>query len=136
MYLDKRGYRKLITWQKANELRKSVYAITKGFPKSEMRRISQMNDSARSVKQNIQEGYKRRTLGEYIRSLNISQGSLGELIGDIEDCFNDKLINKEEFELLDKSSGQTDYFLKCLVESLIKKREKEGRKGYNPLTPF
>jgi len=29
MYLDKQGYRKLITWQKANELRKLVYTIAK-----------------------------------------------------------------------------------------------------------
>lgn len=125
MYLDKQGYRKLITWQKANELRKLVYTIIKRFPKIEMRRISQMNDAARSVKQNIQEGYKRGSLGEYIHSLNIAQGSLGELIGDIEDCFDDRLITKEEFELLDKSSGQTDYFLKRLIESLIKKRKED-----------
>ena len=130
MYLDKQGYRKLITWQKASELKKLVYTITKRFPKSEMRRIGQMNDAARSVKQNIQEGYKRSSLGEYIHSLNIARGSLGELIGDIEDCFDDKLITKEEFELLDKSSGQVDYFLKRLVESLIKKKkENEEKKG-------
>ena len=56
---NKQGYKKLVVWNNAKILRKGVYDITKRFPKSEMRRVSQMNDAARSVKQNIQEGYNR-----------------------------------------------------------------------------
>jgi len=50
-----------------------------------------MNDAARSAKQNIQEGYKQGSLGEYINYLNISCGSWSELRGDIE-LFEDGLI--------------------------------------------
>ncbi len=52
----KDGYKKLVVWKNAHKLRKLIYEMTKTFPKNEMRRISQMRDSARSVKQNIQEG--------------------------------------------------------------------------------
>lgn len=120
------SYRRLIVWQNAARLRKLVYDITARFPRSEMRRVSQMRDSARSVKQNIQEGYCRSSIGEYIHFLEISQGSLGELSGDIDDCFEDKLITKKEFEVLDELCGKTDYLLKRLIQSL--KKWPKGRK--------
>ena len=71
----KEGYKKLIVWRNAKTLRAMVYQITTSFPKSELRRVSQMRDAARSVKQNIQEGYQRQSLAEYIRGLEISKAS-------------------------------------------------------------
>lgn len=116
------GYKKLIVWQNAYKLRRFIYDMTKQFPTSEMRRISHMRDSARSVKQNIQEGYCR-TLAGYINYLNISQGSLLELRGDIQDCFDDELINKETFLKIDELSGKTEYLFKRLIQSLVRKRD-------------
>ena len=115
------GFRKLVVWKNAYQLRRLVYDITKRFTPSEMRRVSQMRDAARSIKQNIQEGYGK-SLGEYIHSLEISKGSLRELAGDIEDCFDDGLITKEEFSKLDKLIGRTDYSLMRLIQSLRKKQ--------------
>lgn len=92
-----------------------------------MRRISQMNDAARSIKQNIQEGYKRNSLGDYIRSLNIAQGSLGELMGDVDDCYEDELIDKAKFDKLKELLGKTDYLFKRLIQSL-KRKKGEKRK--------
>ena len=68
----KEGYKKLIVWKNAYKLRRKVYEITRRFPKIELRRVSQMRDAARSIKQNIQEGYGK-SLGEYIHSLEISK---------------------------------------------------------------
>ena len=56
-----------------------------------------MRDAARSAKQNIREGYRKGTIGEFIHSIKISQSSLEELSGDIQDCIEDKLITSEEF---------------------------------------
>jgi four helix bundle protein len=50
------GYEKLIAWKNCVTLRRNVFEITKNFPPNEYRRVSQMRDSARSMKQNIQEG--------------------------------------------------------------------------------
>ena len=120
---EKKSYEKLIVWQNAYKIRRRIYQITSRFPKNEMRRISQMRDAPRSVKQNIQEGYARASLGVYIYSLTIAQGSLAELSGDILDCFDDKLINEKEYEKLNELIGKTQYLFKRLVQSLVKKQE-------------
>jgi len=98
-----------------------VYEIAKKFPKSEFRRVSQMNDAARSTKQNLQEGYKS-SLPKYINYVrNISRPSLTELHGDIEDCHEDKLITEEEFQELDSLCKRTDYLFHRLLQGLIRK---------------
>lgn len=84
-----------------------------------------MRDAARSVKQNIQEGYNSGFLGKYIHGVAISQGSLSELVGDVSDCFQDKLISEEEFNRLKSLLGRTEYLLKRLRQSL-KKKQIEG----------
>jgi four helix bundle protein len=101
-----------------------VYGITKSFPKGEMRRVSQMRDAARSAKQNIQEGYSRRSLGSYIYFLGIAKSSLNELVGDIEDCYDDGLITKKTFEELNELCGKTDYLFMRLLQSLRRKTRK------------
>lgn len=44
-----------------------------------------MDDSARSVQRNIEEGFKRATTKEYIEFLGFSRASLEELKGDFEE---------------------------------------------------
>lgn len=123
------GCKKLVVWKNARKFRKLIYDITESFPKAEMRRISQMRDAARSVKQNIQEGYMRSSIGEYIHFLTFSQGSLGELNGDVEDCLEDALISKQTFMKVDSLIGRTDYLLKRLIQSLqIKRSEQKVKK--------
>ena len=119
-----KGYRKLIVWQNTYKLRKIIYDLTKRFPKAEYRRISQMRDAARSVKQNIQEGYNGGSIGKYIQGLNISKGSLAELLGDVEDCFEDDLVKKQEFKLMEDLIKRTDYLLFKLIKSLADMRRK------------
>lgn len=122
--MGKQGYEKLVVWQNAYKLRRMVFEITKKFPKFEIRRVSHMRETARSVKQNMQEGYLRPSIGEYIRYLGISQSSLGELIGDVQDGFDDKLITREEFQQLDSLAGRTDYLLTRLIQALYREQEK------------
>ena len=93
----KAAYENLKFYQDICEIRRLVYKITERFSKTHMRLVSQMRDAARSAKQNIREGYRKGTAGEFAHSIRISQGSLEELSGDMEDCFEDGLILKEEF---------------------------------------
>src|SRR5438128_8594307 len=75
-----RGYQKLVVWQDAAEL----YILTcKTFQKFhyELRRVgSNQIASVDSVHRNIAEGYCRRSISEYLHSLNIALGSLGESV--------------------------------------------------------
>jgi four helix bundle protein len=125
------GYKKLIVWQNAEKLRRQVYIITSRFKPIEFRRVTQLRDAVRSTKQNIQEGYKSGSLGKYIQYLNISLGSLGEAKGDIDDSFQDGLIDQAEFMELDKLCGTTDYLIKKMIRSMRKAGESGTWKNFN-----
>ena len=84
-----------------------------------------MQDAARSAKQNIREGYRKGTLGEFIHSIKISQGSLEELAGDMDDCRDDGLVTEEEFEKFSKLYHSASYMSTQYLKSLYK-IEKEG----------
>jgi len=124
--MNEYGFKKLVVWQNAKKLRKLIYDMTAKFPKSEMRRVSQMRDAARSVKQNIQEGYMSNSTGIYIRSLSISEGSLAELSGDVEDCLEDDLITENGFSQTESLMGRTDHLFKRLIRSLETKQQRKG----------
>ncbi|HET54125.1 MAG TPA: four helix bundle protein [Ignavibacteria bacterium] len=73
------NYRKLIVWQKADEVAFKIYKLTKTFPKSEMFGLtSQLRRASLSIPTNIVEGYNRKSKKELNHFLNISLGSLAE----------------------------------------------------------
>jgi len=74
------SYRDLVVWQKGMDLAAECYRLTKGFPKEELYGItSQIRRAAVSVPANIAEGHGREHRSEFIRFLQIAQGSLKEL---------------------------------------------------------
>lgn len=91
-WTDPEGYRYLIQWSNAVLLRFFVRKFTESLPKSEYRRKSQVDDAARSVVRNIEEGYKRATTAEYIQFISYSQGSLEEVKGDVRELTEDKFL--------------------------------------------
>ncbi|MEK7522336.1 MAG: four helix bundle protein, partial [Patescibacteria group bacterium] len=62
---------------------------------SEYRRKSQVDDAARSVVRNIEEGFKRTTTGEYLQFIGYSQGSLEEVKGDVRELAEDKFLGSK-----------------------------------------
>jgi four helix bundle protein len=75
-----RDYRKLRTFQYADDLAVDIYKITRKFPKEEIFGLtSQMRRSAVSIPANIVEGSYRSSEAEYLNFLNIAMGSGGEL---------------------------------------------------------
>lgn len=119
-----RPYEKLKFYQDICEIRKVVHKITERL-EGNFRLVSQMRDAARSAKQNIREGYRRGSIGEYMRSIKISLGSLEELSGDVEDCRDDALISEEEFEKFMELFQSATYMTAQYLKSLYK-MEREG----------
>ena len=75
-----RSFRDLDVWKEAIGLVKSIYLITKEFPKEETYGlINQMRRCAVSIPSNIAEGKTRQHVNEYIQFLYISLGSCAEL---------------------------------------------------------
>ena len=74
-----RTFRDLIVWRKAHELVLAIYRFTRDFPKEERYGLtSQFRRAGVSVPANVAEGFKKRSRGDKVRFMNISQGSLEE----------------------------------------------------------
>lgn len=92
------GYKKLIAWQRADELTHRVYDVTISFPKTEQFGLtSQLQRAILSVPTNIVEGYSRNSRNEFHRFLSISLGSLAEAGYLLEFAYKRKLITEEDF---------------------------------------
>ena len=73
------GYKKLLVWQKADELAYQVYLETKSFPKEELYGItSQLRRAALSIPTNLVVGAGRQGKRELRQFTNIALGSLAE----------------------------------------------------------
>ncbi len=119
-------YEKLKFYQNICEIRRLVYNLTVPFQNKHLKLVSQMRDAARSAKQNIREGYRKDSPGEFGRFIKISAGSLNELEGDIDDCFEDGLIKGEEYRQLKNLFLRTNYMIDRYLDSLYK-MAREGK---------
>ena len=80
-----KSFRDLIVWQKSKAIVKEIYSVTRLFPKEEIYGLTnQMRRCAISIPSNIAEGYGRGSRADYLRFLNIANGSLFELETQIE----------------------------------------------------
>ncbi|MEW6685028.1 MAG: four helix bundle protein [Candidatus Edwardsbacteria bacterium] len=121
---QKPAYEHLKFYQDICQIRRFIYKITERFTKTHLRLVSQMRDASRSAKQNIREGYRKGSIGEYIHSIRISLGSLEELSGDVEDCREDGLISEEEFNEFSQLFQSATYMAGQYIKSLYQmKRE-------------
>lgn len=74
-------FTKLIIWQRAIELVKIVYALSKEFPADERYALTdQIRRAVVSIPSNIAEGYGRSSNADYGHFLAIARGSLYEVM--------------------------------------------------------
>jgi len=86
------GYIFLVIWANASLLRVLVRKFTGTLVKSEYRLKAQLDDAARSVVANIEEGFARPSTKEYLDFLGFSQASLVEVKGDIQRANQDGFL--------------------------------------------
>lgn len=97
-----KGYKKLIVWQKADDLAYQVYIESKKFPKDEIYGItSQLRRAAISVPTNIVEGTGRQGKNELKRFSGIALGSLAETEYLLEFCFRLKYLSEVTYNKLE-----------------------------------
>ena len=116
-----RGYQQLRVWQDAIEFYVANYRVFKTFPYELKRVASQGIASADSVHRNIAEGYCRRSIREYLQSLNYALGSLGESVSGLIACHRAGQIVQADFEPLNILAFKLENGLLKLVESLERK---------------
>ena len=72
-------FTELVVWQKAMELVKAVYALSKAFPPDERYALTdQLRCAVVSIPSNIAEGSGRSSNADYAYFLSIARGSLYE----------------------------------------------------------
>ena len=118
-----RGYRKLIVWQDAVEYYVLTCRVFRPFC-YELRRVAANQIACvDSVHRNIAEGYCRRSIKEYLQSLNIALGSLGESVSGLHAYRKAEQITGEQFVPADELAYKLENGLKRLIESLERKRD-------------
>jgi four helix bundle protein len=122
----------LEVWRLARLLSQSIYPLTFSDPvKNDYRLKDQMRGSIGSIMDNIAEGFERTSQFEFIHSLSISKGEVGELKSQLYRCLDKNYISKELFdELYEKSDILTKKitaFISYLNASKIRRQKYKNR---------
>ena len=93
-------YRKLKLYQHAMVLLEDVYQLTKKFPSTELHGLTnQIQRAAVSIPSNIAEGMGRFSIKDRIRFIDISNGSLMEVMCQLEVAHRLGYISDEELQI-------------------------------------
>ena len=113
------GYKKLIVWQRADQLAKSIYRETKNFPNEETYGLtSQLKRAALSIPTNIVEGYARQGKRELKQFLSIALGSLAETEYLLDFALDLGYLEKAQYANLQDLRQQTGNLLWKFYESI------------------
>jgi four helix bundle protein len=114
-----RSYRDLIVWQKAMDLAKQVYVLSKTFPADERFGLTQqLRRSIVSVPSNIAEGSGRGTTGDYLRFLHIARGSLFEAQTQLDLAEQLGFSSKTDLQRILPLCNETERMLNALITKL------------------
>ncbi|MDO8611476.1 MAG: four helix bundle protein [Dehalococcoidia bacterium] len=119
-----RGFRKLVVWQKADELASAVFQTLQKLPCPPWLQ-SQVARAAVSVPANIAEGYTRGALRDYLRFLDSARGSLAELEYYLHFLADNGMLESSIHRDLEQLNSEVGNLLVALIRSLRLKL-KEG----------
>ena len=120
-------YRDLLVWQRAMELVKEIYRVTKSFPKEEVYGLTaQIRRAAIAVSSNIAEGKGRYSTADVNHFLVQARGSLYELETQVLIATDLKYLSEAESKKLLDRSDEVAKLLNGLIRSL---REKSSAAG-------
>ena len=112
-------YRKLNVYQLSKTLVKDIYGMTAEFPVNEKYALSdQMRRAVVSVPSNIAEGTSKTSPKEQCHFLEISYGSLMELMCQTEIAYDLCYINKDQFYQIEREIGDIYKMLSSMQASL------------------
>ena len=121
------GYRNLVAYEKAREVVRRVYYVTKSFPKDEVFALnSQMRRAAVSITSNIAEGMTRYSIKDKVHFLEIAYGSLMEVMSQMEVAEDQKYITTAEFQNFEVLVADTARLISGLQKSF--KQPIDGQK--------
>ena len=119
-------------WQKARLLSQKIYPLTFIKPINEdFRYKDQIRGSVGSIMDNIAEGFKRGSKLEFINSLTIAKGEVGEYKSQLYRGLDNKYFFKEIFTelyaLADELTKMITSFISYLNKTVIKGQKFKNR---------
>lgn len=121
-----KSFEELIVFQKARELTKLIYNLTKKEEfKKDFGLIDQLRRASVSIISNIAEGFERGTKEELLHFLYIAKASCGEVRAQIYVAYDQKYIDEKEFN---QSLNECKY-VSSLIANLIRSIKVSGFKG-------
>lgn len=121
-------------WKKSRILSDKVYPLTLRDPiADDFRMKDQMRGSVGSIMDNIAEGFERGSKFEFINSLTIAKGEIGELKSQFYRCLDNNYIAQQMFDelynLADELTKVITSFISYLNKSKIRGQKFKNRKG-------
>ena len=114
------NFEKLEVWQDARKFISEVYLFADKFPKNEKFGLtSQIQRAVVSVAANIAEGSSRFSRKDFARYVQISFGSLMEVLSHSYVAYDQKYINREELQDIKKQIKKISNKLNSLYRSLL-----------------
>jgi len=94
-------FQKLEVWQQSRALNKAIYALSGGFPSSELYALtSQVRRASISVSSNIAEGSGRNSDADFAHFLEIAYASLMEVISQLYLALDQGYITETQLEII------------------------------------
>jgi four helix bundle protein len=116
-------FEELIAWQKAKELTKPIYTVTRhdAFAK-DFGLAGQIQRAAVSIMSNIAEGFERSNRGDFHRFRCIAKGSCGEVRSQLYIAFEVGYLSQAEFDQLCTLAREISKIISGLITSLEQQR--------------
>ena len=124
--MDKKfNFRNLICYQKGRTLVKEVYALVKTFPVEEKYALGdQLRRAVVSVTSNIAEGSGRQSLKDQAHFLELSYGSLMEVMSQLDLALDLNFIDNENYKRLEEVIEEEARVLSGYRASLLDRASK------------
>lgn len=125
-------FENLEAWQAGRLLTQQIYKFSR---REKFSRDYAMKDQIRraslSITCNIAEGFERNSNKEFIYFLSVAKGSAGEVRSLLYAAFDEKYINREEFEELKRITKQSINLIGGFIQYLQKTPYQGKRKKYS-----
>jgi len=126
------SFEELHIYQRARELAKAIYTITKnGDFTRDFGLVGQIRKAVVSILSNIAEGYERGGKAEFVQFLYIAKGSCGEVRAQLTIALDQKYINASEHKQLYNLSEQISGMISNFI-AYLQKTDYQGEKTNRP----
>lgn len=116
-------FRELKVWQASVDLAVRIYNLVRGFPRGDQYRVGdQLARAVISVASNIAEGHGRRRPAEYVHFIDIANGSLCEVVTQLEVCRRIGLVDDEANNKVAEALDSIGRMLTGLRRSILRER--------------